>query len=86
MLESDPADVTEEKLAAATDVIADESERAWVERHLRPLVALTGDELTAADRRGEAFAAWRRFLEAVAERAPSVLVFEDHQRWARRMT
>ncbi len=30
-----------------------------------------------ATRRGEAFAAWRRFLEALAERRPLVLVFED---------
>ena len=28
-------------------------------------------------RRGEAFAAWRRFFEALAERRPLVLVFED---------
>ena len=33
------------------------------------------------DRRAEAFAAWRRFLEALAERGPLVLVFEDIQ-WA----
>ena len=32
-------------------------------------------------RRGEAFAAWRRFFEALAERRPLVLVFEDVQ-WA----
>ena len=29
------------------------------------------------DRRAEAFAAWRRFFEALAERGPLVLVFED---------
>ena len=29
------------------------------------------------DRRGEAFAAWRRYLEALAEQRPLVLVFED---------
>jgi len=29
------------------------------------------------DRRGEAFAAWRRFLEALAEQRPLVLVLED---------
>ena len=29
------------------------------------------------DRRGEAFAAWRRFFEALAEQRPLVLVFED---------
>ncbi|MBD0338044.1 MAG: AAA family ATPase [Thermoleophilia bacterium] len=77
ILESDAADVAETKLAEATDVIANESERAWVERHLRPLVGLGGDEAAAGDRRGEAFAGWRRFLEAVAESGPAVLVFED---------
>jgi class 3 adenylate cyclase/tetratricopeptide (TPR) repeat protein len=77
VLASDPADVTEEKLGAATALLTDELEREWVERHLRPLVGLSGDELSASDRRGESFAAWRRFLEAVAEGEPTVLVFED---------
>ena len=77
ILESDPADATESKLAAATAIVPDEGERAWVERHLRPLVGLGGDEVTAGERRGEAFAGWRRFLEVVAERGPTVLVFED---------
>jgi class 3 adenylate cyclase/tetratricopeptide (TPR) repeat protein len=77
VLESDSADVTEVKLAEATTVLTDRIEREWVERHLRPLVGLSGDELSASDRRGESFAAWRRFLEAVAEGGPSVLVFED---------
>ena len=31
----------------------------------------------AGDRRDEAFAAWRRFLEAIADERPLVLVFED---------
>ena len=49
----------------------------WLERHLRPLVGLEGGDELGADRRGEAFAAWRRFLEALAEQRPLVLVFED---------
>jgi class 3 adenylate cyclase/tetratricopeptide (TPR) repeat protein len=77
ILESDPAEDAESKLTAATAVVADESERSWVERHLRPLVGLGGAELTMGDRRGEVFAAWRRFLEAIAETGPTVLVFED---------
>ena len=44
--------------------------------HLRPLVGL-GRRRGAGDRAGEAFAAWRRFFEAIAERRPLVLVFED---------
>jgi class 3 adenylate cyclase/tetratricopeptide (TPR) repeat protein len=76
ILESDTVVETERKLAEAVSALADEQERAWVERHLRPLLGLGGDE-TAGDRRGEAFAAWRRFLEAVAETGATVLVFED---------
>jgi tetratricopeptide (TPR) repeat protein len=76
VLESDSAEVTSEKLADAVTVVSDESERAWVGRRLRPLVGLGGDE-DSGGRRGEAFAAWRRFLEAVAETGPAVLVFED---------
>ena len=77
ILESDPADAAETKLEGATALLPDEDERAWVVRYLRPLVGLGGDEVTVGDRRGEAFAAWRRFLETVADRGPTVLVFED---------
>jgi class 3 adenylate cyclase/tetratricopeptide (TPR) repeat protein len=76
ILESDSADVAESKLAEAA-AIGDEGERTWIERHLRPLVGLASDEASTGDRRGEAFAAWRRFLELLALRGPTVLVFED---------
>ena len=77
ILESDPAHAAAEKLVAATAIVADEGECVWVERHLRPLLGLGADELTSGDRRDEAFAAWRRFLEAIADHGPTVLVFED---------
>ncbi|MFO7572904.1 MAG: hypothetical protein R6W48_09955, partial [Gaiellaceae bacterium] len=48
----------------------------WLERHLRVLVGLEG-EGGSEDRRTEAFTAWRRFFEALAEERPLVLVFED---------
>jgi class 3 adenylate cyclase/tetratricopeptide (TPR) repeat protein len=76
ILESDTAAETAEKLAAAVALLGDDQERAWIERHLRPLVGLSGDD-ASGDRRGEAFAAWRRYLEALAEEGPTVLVFED---------
>jgi class 3 adenylate cyclase len=77
ILESDPADHAAGKLArVVADLIADEREAAWVTGHLRPLVGLAGGEL-GSDRREEAFAAWRRFCEALAEQAPAVLVMED---------
>ncbi len=77
ILESDSAEVTEAKLGDAVTIVADPGERVWAERHLRPLVGLAGDDPTAGDRRGEAFAAWRRFIEALALEGPTVLVFED---------
>ncbi len=77
ILESDPADVTEAKLADAVEILEDPGERAWVEGHLRPLVGIAGDEAASGDRRGEAFSAWRRFLESLALGGPTVLVFED---------
>jgi tetratricopeptide (TPR) repeat protein len=52
----------------------DERERDWLARHTRPLVGLEGTERVE---REEAFAAWRRLLEAAAEQRPLVLVFED---------
>ncbi|MEO5576576.1 MAG: AAA family ATPase [Gaiellaceae bacterium] len=77
VLETDDVRLAEEKLqdaVAALDSPADEVQ--WLERHLRPLVGLESGALTA-DRRAEAFAAWRRFLELLAEQRPLVLVFED---------
>jgi predicted ATPase len=78
ILETDPADVAAGKLERAVgDLIEDEREAAWVTGHLRPLVGLAGGVEVGGDRRGEAFAAWRRFLEALAEQRTAVLVVED---------
>jgi class 3 adenylate cyclase/tetratricopeptide (TPR) repeat protein len=75
ILESDSAEAAGEKLAALVEQLgADDREREWLERHTRPLVGLEGAERTE---RAEAFAAWRRLLEAAAEQRPLVLVFED---------
>jgi hypothetical protein len=66
------------KLRASVEAtLADERDARWVESHLRPLVGLETDTGLGGDRQGEAFAAWRRFLEALAEQRPLVLVFED---------
>jgi class 3 adenylate cyclase/tetratricopeptide (TPR) repeat protein len=62
---------------AVADGIDDANDVRWVESHLRPLVGLEVDTGLGGDRRGEAFAAWRRFLEALAEQRPLVLVLED---------
>ncbi|HXY81724.1 MAG TPA: adenylate/guanylate cyclase domain-containing protein [Gaiellaceae bacterium] len=78
ILERDTEAATAEKLrAAVVDAIGDAADARWVESHLRPLVGLESETLLGGDRRGEAFAAWRRYLEALAEQRPVVLVLED---------
>jgi class 3 adenylate cyclase len=75
ILESDDSAAAEEKLATmVADLTEDEKEREWLARLTRPLVGLEGAERTE---REEAFAAWRRLLEAAAEHRPLILVFED---------
>jgi tetratricopeptide (TPR) repeat protein len=78
VLESDDALAAEAKLRAAVDtVIPDEAQARWVESHLRPLAGLGGGGEPGDEGRGEAFAAWKRFFEAIAEQNPLVVVFED---------
>jgi class 3 adenylate cyclase/tetratricopeptide (TPR) repeat protein len=72
LLESDPAEVATAKLDATLD--PEERERRWVIQRLATLVGL---EPTQIVERQELFAAWRRFLEALAVSRPTVLVFED---------
>jgi class 3 adenylate cyclase/tetratricopeptide (TPR) repeat protein len=79
VLETDTPEEVGAKLADSVGQVVAESESGWVERHLRTLIGL-GDEDGAGgggERRAEAFAAWRRYLEALAEQSPVVLVFED---------
>ena len=75
ILESDDSATAEEKLDAMVETLAqDDGEREWLARHTRPLVGLEGTERSE---REEAFAAWRRLIEAAAEQRTLVLVFED---------
>jgi class 3 adenylate cyclase/tetratricopeptide (TPR) repeat protein len=76
ILETDSAAQADEKLRAAVTGVAGEEDPRWLAQYLRPLVGL---EVGAAvgDHRTEAFTAWRRFLESLAEDGPTVLVFED---------
>jgi predicted ATPase/class 3 adenylate cyclase len=73
ILHSDPPEAMRAKLSAAVAGVLEGTEAAWAERHLQALIGVgaSGGELQ------ESFAAWRRFLEAVAEERPLVLVFED---------
>jgi len=78
ILETDSAQAALEKLRLSVeDVVADTSEGDWIESQLRPLVGLEDEAQAGADRQAEAFGAWRRFFEHLAERSPLVLVFED---------
>jgi predicted ATPase/class 3 adenylate cyclase len=76
ILESDSADVAGVKLREAVAGVCGDHEVEWLQSMLRPLVGIS-DEATGGDRRNEAFAAWRRFIEGLAEDGPTVLVFED---------
>ena len=78
ILESDSAAVAQQKLSeSVAAVVVEERDREWVARHLGPLVGLEAAANVGDSGRVEAFAAWRRFVEALAEEAPTVLVFED---------
>ena len=74
ILDTDDENAAEEKLATAVSGLVPEQEADWVRGHLAGLAGV-GEESQVE--RGEAFAAWRRFFEALAEQRPLVLVFED---------
>ena len=76
ILESDDREAALVKLRdAVSGLFEDESERAWLDSCVGPLVGASGDGAGAS--REESFTAWRRFLEALALRRPTVLVIED---------
>jgi class 3 adenylate cyclase/tetratricopeptide (TPR) repeat protein len=78
VLESDTRAETATKLEhALTELAEDEREQAWLARHLAPLLGLPSEQ----EDRAERFGAWRRWIELLADRRPTVLVFEDIQ-WA----
>jgi class 3 adenylate cyclase/tetratricopeptide (TPR) repeat protein len=71
ILETDDQYAASTKLSA---VLPEGSDREWLRQRLLPLV---GVDASSKAEREELFAAWRTFLETVAEQAPTVLVFED---------
>jgi class 3 adenylate cyclase len=56
------------------DLVADDDERRWMEPRLGHLLGL---DPAPPGGRDELFGAWRRFIERVADRGTTVLVFED---------
>ena len=79
--ENDDARATAAKLADAVEELVGEAERSWVATSLEPLVGLVPEDIGLREHHTELFAGWRIFLEALAERRPLVLVFDDLQ-WA----
>jgi class 3 adenylate cyclase/tetratricopeptide (TPR) repeat protein len=78
ILHSDDAETAGTKLRRAVVNLTDGAVDAdSVLSELRPLVGLDNRQGFGGDRQVEAFAAWRRFIEALARRTPLVLVFED---------
>ncbi len=53
------------------------ADREWLRDRLAPLLGLPGGEEAAGAPREELFTAWTRFLEAEADRRPTLLVIED---------
>jgi class 3 adenylate cyclase len=73
--ETDPDDVTAQRLSeAVATYLVDGERRAWVEQRLAALLGL-GDSV--GGERTELFAAARAFVEAISEHGTTVLVFED---------
>ncbi|HWD46779.1 MAG TPA: adenylate/guanylate cyclase domain-containing protein, partial [Actinomycetota bacterium] len=77
ILETDPpAQVTAKLQAAVAHLVPDPSEGEWLRARLAPLLGIAGPDAVKAER-AELFAAWRRFVEALAAANPLVLVIED---------
>jgi tetratricopeptide (TPR) repeat protein len=77
ILESDSSADAEHKLSeAVARLVSEASERRWLEAELRALVGVSRNGTRGAGAETTT-AAWRRFLEAIADRGPTVLVFED---------
>ena len=78
ILESDATQQVDRKLRTAVRrIVEDPAVAGRIAAYLGALIGLGGEELATADRRGETFAAWRHFLEALADDRPLVLLFED---------
>jgi class 3 adenylate cyclase/tetratricopeptide (TPR) repeat protein len=74
----DPASALAKLQACLAEFLPDPDERRWAEPRLAQLLAL---EERAPQEREDLFSAWRLFFERLADREPTVLVFEDMQ-WA----
>jgi class 3 adenylate cyclase/tetratricopeptide (TPR) repeat protein len=79
ILESDPPAQVLAKLEGSLQTLVDRaSERDWLQMRLGALLGLATAEDPRVDQ-AELFAAWRRFIAAMAAKGPLVLVIEDLQ-------
>ena len=79
LAEDDPEAITRERVrATVAEFVPSDDDRRWVEP---ALLTLLGLEPAPAGGRDVLFAAWRIFFERIAERATTILLFEDLQ-WA----
>jgi class 3 adenylate cyclase/tetratricopeptide (TPR) repeat protein len=78
VLEQDTSeDIAAKVHQSVEDALAGTGDEGRVASHLLALLGISGDVQVGGDRRNDAFAAWRRFLEALAEQRPFVVVVED---------
>jgi class 3 adenylate cyclase/tetratricopeptide (TPR) repeat protein len=76
--QEEPASARAKLRATVEEHLGDPEERAWVEPRVGQLLGLTDQ---APTEREDLYAGWRLFFERLAEKSPTVLVFEDLQ-WA----
>src|SRR5215213_11654311 len=77
ILESDPPAQVRAKLQAVlATLVSDPSEGEWLRARLAPLLGIADPDAVKPER-AELFAAWRRFVEAIAASHPLVLGVED---------
>jgi class 3 adenylate cyclase/tetratricopeptide (TPR) repeat protein len=74
----DPGSAREKLRLCIEAYVPDAEERRWVEPRLAQLLALEGH---ATQERADLFSAWRLFFERLADKQPTILLFEDMQ-WA----
>lgn len=78
ILESDPAETASRKLDQSLEMLYDDADlREWLRLRLSPLVGVSTGASTGAVTRDELFSAWSRYIAAIAEETPLVLVVED---------
>ncbi len=78
ILENEGAEEARAKLSASViEHVESPDDRDWVEARLAQLLGLAD----ASYERDDLFAAWRLFIESLADEEPTILVFEDLQ-WA----